>query len=89
MTKPRLAILRACTEMTAEGPRIYFFDGEVWDRKGGVKVSAIVKYLLQHGCLGATRLDEHNGVTRVRYSPTHTGREWLAKDSIDKEASNG
>lgn len=88
MTKPRLAILRATTEITPEGPRIYRFNGDTWDRKTGIRVTAIVDYLLTRGLLGSTRLDEHEGKTRVRYSPTHTGREWLAKDSIG-EKSNG
>ena len=80
MTRPRLAILRATTETTADGPRIYFFNGDVWDRKGGVKVTAVVNYLLTRGLLGATRLEERNGKTVVRYSPTLRGRQELAKE---------
>lgn len=88
MTKPRLAILRATTEITPEGPRIYRSNGDTWDRKTGIRVTAIVDYLLTRGLLGSTRLDEHEGKTRVRYSPTYTGREWLAKGRIE-EKSNG
>ncbi len=84
MTRPRYAILRATTERTDAGPRIYNFDGEAWDRATGVKVSAVVNYLLTHGLLGATRLEERSGKTVVRYRPTGAGRELL-----DKEKSNG
>jgi DNA-binding PadR family transcriptional regulator len=89
MTEPRLAILRACTEMTPEGPRIYNHRGEVWDRATKTKVTAVVTYLLTRGLLGATRMDEHEGKTRVRYSPTRNGREWLAKSSTEKEERRG
>lgn len=83
MTKPRLAILRATTEMTPDGPRIYRFNGDTWDRKTGIRVTAIVDYLLTRGLLGSTRLDEHEGKTRVRYSPTRRGWEELNKEKVN------
>jgi DNA-binding PadR family transcriptional regulator len=84
MTRPRMAILHATTESTAEGQRIYNHAGEVWDRATGTVVSAVVNYLLHHGLLSARRLEERNGKTVVRYWPTGAGWEWL-----NKEKSNG
>ena len=79
MTRPRLAILRACTEMTAGGLRIYFHAGDVWDRKTGVRVTAVVNYLLTRGLLAVQRSGEEQGKTVIRYLPTRAGREELAK----------
>lgn len=80
MTNPRLAILRATTEITPEGPRIYHFNGEVWDRATKTVVTAVVRYLLTHGLLAAQGMDEYEGKTRVRYTPTRRGWEELNKE---------
>jgi len=84
MTRPRLAILRATTEQTPDGERIYFFAGDAWDRKTGVRVTAVVHYLLTRGLLAVQRSGEEHGKTVIRYLPTRAGREELAK-----EMSNG
>lgn len=84
MTRPRMAVLVATTERTDKGERIYNFDGDAWDRATGVKVSAVVNYLLTRGLLGAQRLEERGGKTVVRYRPTSAGRAL-----IEEEKRNG
>lgn len=81
MTRHRMAVLRATTECTDAGERIYNFDGEAWDRATGVKVSAVVNYLLTRGVLCAQRLEERNGKTVVKYRPTTDGWALINKET--------
>lgn len=82
-TRPRLAILRA---VHTEPGRIYFAFGDVWDGKLGIRVTAVVTYLMTHGLMRANRPGN-----QTHYYLTDAGKRVLgvATDSIEKEQSNG